>query len=145
MTDSNVDPHLPELDIKPFERTLGQFEIALAALDADPQNALIRDALIQRFEFTYELSIKMLRRYLRLVAISEDEVNELTFRDLIRRASDLNLIKADLGNWVAFPQARNDTVHTYNEIRAIEVAGATRKFALEARALLEALKEKVQP
>jgi nucleotidyltransferase substrate binding protein (TIGR01987 family) len=145
MSDSNGDPQLPGLDIKPFERALGQFEIAVAALDADPHNALIRDALIQRFEFTYELSIKMLRRYLRLVAISEDEVNELTFRDLIRRASELNLIQGGLVNWVAFRQARNDTVHTYNEVRAIEVAGATREFALEARTLLDALKEKVQP
>jgi nucleotidyltransferase substrate binding protein (TIGR01987 family) len=145
MTDAKVSPELPELDIKPLERALGQFEIAVAAWDAAPQDALIRDAVIQRFEFTYELSMKMLRRYLRLVAISEDEVNDLTFRDLIRRASDLNLIKGDLGSWVAFRQARNDTVHTYNETRAIEVAGATTKFALEARTLLEALKEKIQP
>jgi nucleotidyltransferase substrate binding protein (TIGR01987 family) len=144
MSDLSLTPDLPELDIKPFQRALGQFEIAVLAWDADPQNALIRDAVIQRFEFTYELSIKMLRRYLRLVAISEDEVNELTFRDLIRRASDQNLIQGDLGNWVAFRQARNDTVHTYNERRAIEVAGATKAFVLEARKLLVALEEKTQ-
>ena len=134
----------PEVSVAPLERALGQFEIAIQARAAAPEDALIRDPVIQRFELTYELSIKMIRRYLRLVAISEDEVNELTFRDLIRRASELNLIKGDLAAWIDFRQARNDTVHTYNETRAVEVAEATIKFASEAHALLEALKEKIQ-
>lgn len=140
-----ADYELPDIDLSPLERALGQFQIAIDALAAAPGDALIRDAVIQRFEFTYELSIKMLRRYLRIVAISEDEVNDLTFRDLIRRASELKLIPGDVAAWVGFRQARTDTVHTYNESRAIEVAGATTKFAAEARALLSALKERVQP
>jgi len=139
MTNSNHE--LPSLDLSPLERALAQFEIAIAASAAAPDDAL-RDGLIQRFEFTYELSIKMLRRYLRFVAISEDEVNELTFRDLIRKASDLKLIKGDLDVWIDFRQARNDTVHTYNEKRAVEVAAATTQFASEARSLLNVLKEK---
>ena len=33
---------------------------------------LLRDGLIQRFTFSYELSHRMLRRYLRMVAASPD-------------------------------------------------------------------------
>lgn len=142
---SDASYELPDIDLSPLERALGQFQIAIDALAATPEDALIRDAVIQRFEFTYELSIKMLRRYLRFISISDDEVNEFTFRDLIRRASDLRLIQGDVAAWIAFRQARTDTVHTYNESRAIEVASATTKFAAEARALLSALKERVQP
>ena len=142
---SVLDEEFPVLDLSPLERALAKFEIAIEALAAAPDDALIRDAVIQRFEFTYELSVRMLRRYLRIVAVSEDEVNEFTFRDLIRRASDLHLIQGDMAAWLSFRQARTDTVHTYNESRAVEVAGVTRKFASEARALLQHLQEKIQP
>ena len=135
---------LPDIDLSSLERALGQFEIAITAWTTTPADDLVRDAVIQRFEFTYELSIKMLRRYLRSVAASDDEVNELTFRDLIRRASDLKLVRRDVLIWLDFRQARTDTVHTYNEIRAVEVAETAKTFAGEARLLLNSLKERIQ-
>ncbi len=141
---TNLDLELPDIDLSPLDRALAQFEIAISAWAANPGDALIRDAVIQRFEFTYELSIKMLRRYLRSVAASDDEVNELTFRDLIRRAGDLKLVQGDVFAWLEYRQARTDTVHTYNESRAIEVAGAARKFTGEARRLLDTLKERTK-
>ena len=45
----------------------------------------LRDGLIQRFEFTYELSHKMLRRYLKETAASPEEIDRIPFADLIRR------------------------------------------------------------
>ena len=134
----------PGIDLSPLERALGQLEIALAAWSAAQSDDLIRDAVIQRFEFTYELSIKMLRRYLRSIAASDDEVNALTFRDLIRWANDLRLVQDDVLVWLDFRQARTDTVHTYNEARALEVAETAKTFAKEARVLLDRLKEKTQ-
>jgi len=142
---SFVPYDLPEIDLSPFERALSQFEIALTAWASAPADDLIRDAVVQRFEFTYELAVKMLKRYLRSIAISEDEVNELNFRELIRRANDLKIISGEVNDWLQFRQARNDTVHTYNEIRAAEVAAAAKTFASEARELLKVLKEKTQP
>jgi len=41
--------------------------------------------LIQRFEFTHELSHKMLRRYLKETAASPEEIDRIPFADLIRR------------------------------------------------------------
>ena len=38
----------------------------------EPNDEQLRDGLIQRFEFTYELSHRMLRRYLRMIAASPD-------------------------------------------------------------------------
>jgi nucleotidyltransferase substrate binding protein (TIGR01987 family) len=139
-----ISHEMPELDLSPFERALGQLEIAIAARTANPGDDLIRDAVIQRFEFTYELSFKILKRYLRLTAAWDDQVNGLTFRELIRRASDLGLIQDDVLVWLEFRQARTDTVHTYNEMRAVEVAEAAQRFSAEARSLLNALKEKIK-
>ena len=50
----------------------------------EPADEQLRDGLIQRFEFTYELSHKMLRRYLRETAATPDEVEQMPFADLIR-------------------------------------------------------------
>ena len=130
----------PEIDVAPLERATSQLDKAITAWQANPSDEFIRDAVIQRFEFTYELSIKMMRRYLKLIAATDDEVNELTFRELIRRGGDLKLLQGDISDWLQFRQARTDTVHTYNEVRAVEVAGASIKFASEAQFLLRELK-----
>ena len=134
---------LPEVEIKPFESALKPLQVALDARADDPENDFIRDAVIQRFEFTYELAIKTLRRYLRSAAASHDEVDELTFRELLRRAGDFKLIQGDVLRWLDFRQARTDTVHTYNELRATEVAAVAKDFAADARALYTSLKERI--
>lgn len=135
---------LPELDLTPFESALRQLQTAIDAWGQEPQNTFIRDAVIQRFEFTYELSIKMLRRYLRSISATDGEINALSFRDLLRRAGDAKLLQEDVLVWLDFRQARTETVHTYNEMRAIEVAGAAKDFAAEAKALLVKLQERIQ-
>lgn len=119
---SSSIPQLPDVDITPLGR-----------------------AVIQRFEFTYELSIRILRRYLRSIAASDDEVNELTFKELIGRGVDHQLLRSDVLRWLDFRQARTDTVHTYNEIRAAEVAEVAGDFALEARVLFENLNRRLKP
>ena len=141
MTQANDS--LPEIDLTPFASALKQLEVALDAHEEEPSNLFIRDAVIQRYEFTYELSIKTLKRYLRSVAASNDEVDQLNFRELLRHAADLKLLRGDLLRWLDFRQARTDTVHTYNEIRATEVASTAKDFAIEARSLLTALQERI--
>lgn len=134
---------LPEVDITPLEQALGQLEKALLARLSNSSDEFIRDAVIQRFEFTYELSLKTLVRYLKTTAATDDEVTQLTFRELIRLAIDRKLLEGDVLTWVDFRQARNDTVHTYNEMRAVEVADVARQFAVQARTLVQRLRERI--
>ena len=142
MTQQSND--LPEVDLGPFASALKQLQVAVDARASEPENPFIRDAVIQRFEFTYELSVKTVRRYLRSIAPSNDEVDELSFRELLRRAGDFKLIHGDVLRWLDYRQARTDTVHTYNEIRAVEVAATAENFAVEALALLTALQERIE-
>lgn len=51
------------------------------------RNTLIA-GVIQNFEFVYELSVKMIRRQLELEAASPTEVDESSFRDLMRVAGE---------------------------------------------------------
>jgi len=143
MIDGNPNPDLMDLQISPLRRALSQLDIALTALSEKPEDTLIRDAVIQRFEFTYELSLRLLRRYLRATAFSFDEIDELTFKELIRRADTAKLLRNGWPKWGAYRQARTDSVHTYKEVRAIEVVSVARDFAEEARVLFDNLSRRL--
>lgn len=123
------------LEIAALGKAVSQLEIALATFREEPENTFVRDAVIQRFEFTYELAVRVLRRYLREAAISFDEVDQLNFKDLIRLGAKQELLLHGLPEWGDYRQARTETVHTYNETRAAEVAEAAYGFAAEARHL----------
>ncbi len=52
------------LDIKALANTVDRLREGLDRYNRDISDEQIRDGLIQRFEFTYEASHKMLKRYL---------------------------------------------------------------------------------
>lgn len=119
---------------------LNAFRFALEALRralAQPKDEYLRDSVIQRFEFTYELAWKSLKRYL-----EEDEGTEnvdiLSRRDLFRLAAEKGLLDDPLA-WFGYHQARNETVHTYREAKAEEVYTVAAAFQAEAGRLLERL------
>ncbi len=76
---------------------------------------LERDGAIQRFEFTFELSWKTMKRILSFKGI---EVNSP--RDVFREAAKQKLID-DPVIWFDFLNKRNLTVHTYNQDCADEI------------------------
>ncbi len=71
----------------------------LARPQQEPGDEQVRDGLIQRFEFTYELSHRTLRRYLKEAAASADEIERMSFADLIRTANAQGLLRSDWPMW----------------------------------------------
>ena len=65
-----------KLDTTLLGNAVRRLREGLARCEREPTDEQIRDGLIQRFEFTYELSHKMLRRYLREVAASPEKLIE---------------------------------------------------------------------
>lgn len=55
---------MEQLDITPLINAVARLNEGLARYRQDITDLQIRDGLIQRFEFTYEISHKMLKRYL---------------------------------------------------------------------------------
>jgi nucleotidyltransferase substrate binding protein (TIGR01987 family) len=121
-----------KLILTPFEKALKSLEYVLQQSKTD----IVRDATIQRFEYTYDLAWKMIKRHLEWSGSSTDS---LTRRDLFREAATAGLIK-DAEAWFEYHEARNKTSHTYNESTAEEVYEAAQKFAPDAQALLKELK-----
>lgn len=104
----------------------------------NPDDEEVRDAVIQRFEYTYELCIKLLKRRLESDAASIEEIDTLSFRDLIRLGAEKGFIE-HVDIWFAHREQRNRTVHIYDEKIALEVYKAVLKFVTDAKLLLEKL------
>jgi nucleotidyltransferase substrate binding protein (TIGR01987 family) len=127
------------LDLTNLANAVERLRDGLARLDADPGDTLLRDGVIQRFEFTYELSHKMLRRYLAETAPNPDTIDDMEFPDLIRTGNQHGLL---LGEWKAWKDYRTDrarTSHTYDQQTAVTVVSHIPAFLEEATFLLRQL------
>ena len=127
------------LDISSFTSAVTRLAEGVCAMQAAPGDELVRDGTIQRFEFTYELAHKMLRRHLEFISASPAEIDRMPFQDLIRAGNEQGLLRSDWRKWRDFRQARNDTSHTYDASKAERVATQIPDFLEESRHLLACL------
>jgi len=127
------------IDLSSLTRALAVLDEALAfwhaEADASPLKRHLRSAVVQSFEFTYELSVRSLRRVLIERSISADPMVDLSFNDLMRLGADAGLVDDPIA-WRRWREARNATSHAYNEAKAVELASAAVVFAADARSLL---------
>ena len=79
---------------------------------------IIRDSLIQRFEFTYELTHKTLREFMKYLGVTLE--NSFP-RTIYKKAYVNNLISNDKV-WISLLEDRNSTSHIYNENLVDEIA-----------------------
>lgn len=63
-----------------------------ARYQQDTADTQIRDRLTQRFEFTYEISHKMLKRQLEMTSAIPAGFDEMSFQDLIRSGNENGLL-----------------------------------------------------
>lgn len=131
------------LDIAPFAKAVQRLREGLARHEADPSDEQLRDGLIQRFEFTYELSHKMLRRYLEEVVPSGGGVAQMTFAELVRTGNERGVLRAEWPAWRHFRDIRTRTVHTYDADTASEVVHEIPAFLEEAEYLCAELKRRL--
>lgn len=127
-------------DSTPLENAVRQLAAGLAMSRAEPNNEVIRDGVIQRFEYTYELSHKTLRRYLIATEPSPEVPEHLSFPSLIRMGVERGLLEGGWDAWREFRKARGTTSHAYDGVKAAEVFIAIPGFLAEVQALVAALK-----
>lgn len=127
-----------KLDLTSYEKALAALERGLARALASPGDEELRDACIQRFEFTFELAWKMLKRRLEFDLPNRVEVAAMSYRTLIRVGAEQGLID-DVTAWFIYRDKRNLTSHTYDADKAAEVFAALPAFARHSRELLERL------
>ena len=128
------------LDFSPLEKALNSLNRALVRAVATPGDEELRDACIQRFEYTFELCWKMLKRQLESELPNPTEVDGYSYRKLFRVAAERGLVQ-DVEAWFDYRERRNITSHTYDEEKAVRVFEALPAFAGHAEKLLTSLKE----
>jgi nucleotidyltransferase substrate binding protein (TIGR01987 family) len=134
------------INISSLEKAVESLAVALEAYGNSPyqegsaERELMRDGVIQRFEYSFELSWKMLKRYLKEYSL--ERVDLLTNRDLFRVGYQQGMLR-DAEAWLDFLEKRNLTSHTYDAATAEVVYQSARDFMRDARFLLERLREKV--
>jgi nucleotidyltransferase substrate binding protein (TIGR01987 family) len=131
------------LDITALANAIDRLREGLVRHQAEPADDLLRDGLIQRFEFTYELCHRMLRRFIRQTAASPEEVDRMAFQDLVRTANQQGLLLGDWPAWHRYRDSRAKTSHTYHATIAREVAEAIPAFLAEAEYLRDELRKRL--
>ena len=115
-----------------FAKAFTRLQEVLAVAEDD----IVRDSLIQRFEFTYELGLKAMFYWLR----DQGERVPETGRMVLQAAFKAELIEdADL--WERIKDFRNETSHTYDAEKAKLVATFVRN---EAAGAFEKLRDKLK-
>jgi nucleotidyltransferase substrate binding protein (TIGR01987 family) len=132
-----------KLDTASLGNAVRRLREGLARHEREPTDEQIRDGLIQRFEFTYELSHKMLRRYLKEITASPDEIERMPFADLIRTGNARGLLRGDWPAWRRFREMRARTSDTYDATVAAEVAAIIPAFLGEAEHLYAELQRRL--
>jgi nucleotidyltransferase substrate binding protein (TIGR01987 family) len=123
------------LDISPLTRAIQRLDEGMARYRIDVSDTQIRDGLIQRFEFTYELSHKMLKRYLESASPTPGEFDSADFSYLIRSANEQGLLLGDWPKWKQYRDMRAKTSHTYDEDIALAVVAGIPAFQQESHYL----------
>lgn len=130
------------LNLSSYEKVLKSLEEIILRYKKEYMDIAIRDALIQRFEYTYSLAIKMIKRYLKIALAENEEVDTMDFNRMIREASRMGILLNNLEIWTVYRQKRNITSHTYDEQKALEVVGVVDDFYKDAKYLLSKLQER---
>lgn len=84
----------------------------------DGKNDIIRDSLIQRFEFTYELTHKTLKEFMKYLGVTLEN----SFPRTIFKKAYVNNLISDDKVWINLLEDRNSTLHIYNENMSNEIA-----------------------
>lgn len=82
----------------------------------DKVQEIIKEGLIQRFEYTHELAWNVMRDFM----LWQGNTEIYGSRDATREAFSLGLIE-DGHHWMKMIDSRNKTSHTYNEETANEI------------------------
>lgn len=115
-----------------LERALLRLE---EALKEDPNNSLVVDGTIQRFEFTIELYWKTMKRLL----LSEG-IDAKTPRETLKEAFQVGWLE-DEKAWLQMLKDRNETSHIYDEEMALKILANIKQYFPEMKTTFMKLKE----
>ncbi len=134
---------MSEISTEQLDKAISRLEESLTAYRSAPDDLMIRDSVIKRFEFTFELAQSLLRKFVVAMSVNQKEREQLTFPTMIRTASQDGVLLHGYDVWKDYREARNRTSHAYNEDQAIKVMEAVPGFLEEVQFLHRRLTEEL--
>lgn len=125
------------LDLTAFKNAIATLGEALTEYEKDRTNTFVRDSCIQRFEYCFDISKKILIRYLKRISDDPMEIDREKLSNIIRRAYTLGIVKHSWDEWDIYRENRNNTSHGYNENIAIDIVEKLPLFYNELIYLVE--------
>lgn len=129
-----------------MERLKLKYADALRALETfkliinEQYSAIVRDATIQRFEYTFEAVWKFIKEYLR----EKEGIICNSPKSCFRGIFSLGLFsEEEIVNCLEMTDKRNDTAHTYKEEVAQAIYDKTGEYSELMTALLDTLADKI--
>lgn len=126
-----------------LERVFANFEKAhfkLKELDTEDElYDLIRSALIQTFEYTWDAFVKAVVRCLEEDIANAAQIEGMTYKEQMVEALKKGYI-SDLELWLNFRKLRNKTSHNYAETHAVNVAESADEFYAEVKSRIAVMK-----
>ncbi len=135
------------LELTPLQKAISQLGGSLDMYNSELAESMpetkkyFRSATIQAFEYTYELTFKMIKRRIVMSLQNPKEIDDMTFNDIIRVAHGKDIAKSDVSVWCEYRKRRGITSHTYDEDKAQKVFESAVNFLDEARYVLYRLQE----
>lgn len=140
---------MEKLDITALQAAFTSLEKTILKLENqewfNQQEEIVQDTLIagsiQKFEFVYELSTKMLKRQLKTIENNDTDIDGADFRDILRMAAQYGLITSP-EQWFDYRKMRNITSHTYDQNKALQVYNGIADFLESAAFLVKQLQKR---
>ena len=131
-----------------FARCIKTLESSLTLLNnAEPESIdyeIFRNAVVKGFELTLETGGKLLRKALKAFTGNPREVDNLTYKDVMRHAAKHGMMDTDtVERWFIYRDNRNSTAHDYGVGFAEDTLKLLPGFVADARALEATLRERL--
>jgi len=120
------------------KRAVGTLEEILR----QPYSVIVRDATIQRFEYSFEAVWKLLKSFL----LEKEGVMAHSPKSCFREMPGVGLAtEEEVAQWLEMTDRRNETAHTYKEEVAQLIFAKTKVFVKLMRSLLDRIDDRMKP
>lgn len=130
-----------EQNLANFERALISLEVNIERIKNKPKSDddfdIYRDSTIQRFEYTMELSKKLMSKYIEYI---DGEVKGQKL--ILKKAFEFDLIDDNI--WIKMMDDRNITSHEYSEELAQELLDNIYIYAIKLRIFCIIIKKEIE-
>lgn len=133
-----------EIDITNLKVALNTLQISMQKLEENKHcdfADMLEDSCIKRFEYTLEISRKIMKRVLKQVYGKAEE--ELTVNNIFRFMQGYNFIP-NWETWRAYYEKRNNTAHKYNLEKSRKLLKIIPEFIEDTSILVKNLDEKLK-